>query len=50
MAYKLDCDDGFHVHSKSKDEVVNMTLMHVGTMHPKEKMSRNDVMMKVMKE
>ena len=43
MEYKMDCDDGFSVHSKNKDEVVNMGAMHVITMHPDEKLSRQEV-------
>jgi predicted small metal-binding protein len=49
MEYEIDCDDGFRVHSKSKDEVANMGAMHVMTMHPTMKVSGEDIMKKVKK-
>ena len=47
--YQMNCDDHFMVQSDSKDEVINMAAMHIMTMHPKEKLSKNDVAMKVEK-
>jgi predicted small metal-binding protein len=49
MEYEMDCDDGFRIHSKNRDEVVNMGAMHVMTMHPTMKISSEEIMKKIKK-
>ena len=49
MEYEMMCDDGFRVLSKDKKEVANMAAMHVMTMHPKERISAQDMMKMVKK-
>lgn len=41
--YSMSCDDGFSVHSHNKAEVVMHGLVHIKTMHPKMRVTKNEM-------
>jgi hypothetical protein len=47
MEFQMTCEDGYMIKSKSKEEVAGMGAWHVMMMHPKEKVSMEDMMKSV---
>lgn len=45
--FSMSCDDGFSVHSHNKREVIMHGLMHLKTMHPEMKVSKDEMDQKI---